>query len=75
VEAALKKLGLPPEEVLMLGDSRYDVESATRAGVRTVGVRCGGSTDQELAGAIAVYNDPADIVAHFDASPFAGGEG
>ena len=54
----------------MLGDTPFDLESASRAGVGVVAVRSGGH-DRDLDGALAVYDDPADILAHFDKSPFA----
>jgi HAD superfamily hydrolase (TIGR01509 family) len=69
VEAALRDAGFPAERVVMLGDTPYDVEAATRAGVRIVAVRSGGWDDDALAGAIAVYDDPADLLAHYDDSP------
>lgn len=69
VEAALGQAGCAAEEALMIGDTPYDVESATRAGVRIVAVRCGGWGDAELAGAVAVYDDPADILANYDRLP------
>jgi HAD superfamily hydrolase (TIGR01509 family) len=71
VRAALDSLGMPPESAVMLGDTPYDVEAARRAGVRVVAVRCGGWGDEDLAGAEAIYDDPADLLAHFDDSPFA----
>jgi len=71
VEAALARLGLAPDAAVMLGDTPYDVEAALRAGVRIVAVRCGGWGDEDLAGAAAIYDDPADLLAHFQTSPFA----
>lgn len=71
VGVALKKLGLAADEVVMLGDTPYDVESANGCGVGVVAVRCGGFSDEQLAGALAIYNDPADALAHYDCSPFA----
>lgn len=73
VQAALDKLGLAAGEVLMLGDTPYDIEAASRAGVKTVGLRCGGHDDEKLSGAIAIYDDPADLLAHYDESPFGRG--
>lgn len=70
VRAALKQAGSPREQTLMLGDTPYDVQAARRAGVRIVAVRCGGWSDPDLTGALAVYDDPRDLLAHFDASPF-----
>ncbi len=70
VLSALEKSGAVASEVIMLGDTPYDMESAGRAGVRIVGVRCGGWRDEDLDGAIAVYEDPADILRHYSESPF-----
>jgi phosphoglycolate phosphatase-like HAD superfamily hydrolase len=60
----------------MLGDTPYDVEAATRARVPAVALRCGGWwPDDALRGAAAIYDDPADLLAHFDTSPLAVGAG
>lgn len=67
----LKKLGYPPDEVLMIGDTKYDIEAAKKVGVGTIAFRCGGSSDAELAEAIAIYDGPADLLAHYDSSPLA----
>lgn len=69
VEAALKKLQMQPSEVLMLGDTPYDIQSADAAGVSVIAVRCGGFNDADLAGAKAIYDDPADLLAHYADSP------
>jgi HAD superfamily hydrolase (TIGR01509 family) len=66
VQAALQRLDLEPAEAMMVGDTPYDVEAATKAGVAIVGLRCGGWNDAGLRGAIAVYDDPADLLAHLD---------
>jgi HAD superfamily hydrolase (TIGR01549 family) len=70
VHAALEKAGLPPGEALMLGDSPYDIEAAGKAGVGLVALRCGGFSDEDLKGALAIYDDPADLLEHYDESPF-----
>ncbi|QDV39578.1 Phosphoglycolate phosphatase (plasmid) [Tautonia plasticadhaerens] len=42
-QAALGRLGgLGPDEVLVVGDTPYDAEAAAKAGIRTVGMTCGG---------------------------------
>lgn len=69
VEAALDKLKMEPSQVLMIGDTPYDIQSAKGAGVELIAVRCGGFDDEELKDAIAIYDDPADILAHYDSSP------
>lgn len=73
VQAALKAADARPEEAIMLGDTPYDVEASGRAGVRCVAVRCGGWGDAELGGAVAVYDDPSDLLARYAESPFAAG--
>lgn len=73
VQAALRKAGRPAAHCAMLGDTPYDVEAAARARVPVVALRCGGWDDDALRGAAAVYDDPADLLAHFDASPLANG--
>ena len=69
VEATLKKMNYSADEVVMLGDTPYDIESAQKIGIGTIAVRCGGWNDSALAGAIAIYDDPADLLAHYDSSP------
>lgn len=71
VQAAVARSGLAAGELVMIGDTPYDVEAATRAGVRAVALRCGGWDDRALAGAAAVYDGPADLLARFDRSIFA----
>lgn len=69
VQVALGKLGLAARAVLMLGDTPYDVQAANRASVGTIALTCGGWRAEELRGALTVYADPADLLAHFDVSP------
>ena len=57
-------------EVLMIGDTPYDIQSANGAGVGLIAVRCGGFDDEQLKEAIAIYDDPADLLAHYANSPF-----
>lgn len=74
VQVALKSADVDMADAIMLGDTPYDIEAATKAGVRLVAVRCGGWDDADLKGAIAVYDAPADLLAHYDTSPFARGQ-
>lgn len=71
VSAALHKLGVGPREAVMIGDTPYDIVAAARAGVSTIAFRCGGWKDRDLDGAIAIYDDPADLMARLDQSPLA----
>ncbi len=70
VEAAVKKSGFAPDELIMLGDTPYDVQAAIGAHVNLVGVLSGGWTKEELSGAIAIYDNPADLLHWYDQSPF-----
>lgn len=71
VEAAVSKLNMPASSLVMLGDTPYDIESANKAGVDVIALRCGGFDDNRLKDAIAIYNDPADLLSHYDTSPLA----
>jgi HAD superfamily hydrolase (TIGR01509 family) len=71
IQAALRKAGKRADTAIMVGDTPYDVEASLRAGVPIVTVRCGGLwTDADLKGSIAIFDDPADILAHYAHSPF-----
>ena len=72
VKAALAELGLDAGEVMMIGDTPYDIEAAARVGVQTIALRCGGWNEEDLTGAVAVYADPAELLARFESSPLAG---
>jgi len=69
---ALDKAGVAAERALAVGDSPFDVEAARKAGLATVAVRSGGFSDDALAGAVAIYDDVADLLARFEDSPLAG---
>ena len=71
VQAAVKKSGLKPDELVMLGDTPYDVQAAIGAHVNLVGLLSGGWTKEELSVDLAIYENPADLLRWYDASPFA----
>ena len=73
-EAALQRLGNPSaEQVIVVGDTPYDAEAAVKAGLRPIGLLCGGwsAADLKHAGCIATYDDPADLLAQYATSPLA----
>jgi len=69
VAVALKKLQMDPSQVVMIGDTPYDIESAAQCGIGVIALRCGGFSDSQLAEALAIYDDPADLVAQYADSP------
>jgi HAD superfamily hydrolase (TIGR01509 family) len=71
VLAALHKAKARPEQTLMLGDTPYDLQAATEAGVGFIGLRCGGYGDDALRGALAVYDDPSELLRELSRSPLA----
>ena len=71
MHVTMEKIGLPADEVVMLGDTPYDIESARKVGVGTIALRCGGWQDRDLAKALAIYTDTADLLSHYDTSPLA----
>jgi phosphoglycolate phosphatase-like HAD superfamily hydrolase len=65
---ALREHDLDPARSVVVGDTVWDVEAAEKAGLPCVGLLCGGISAAELraAGAVAVYDDPADLLDHLD---------
>jgi HAD superfamily hydrolase (TIGR01509 family) len=62
VQAALARSDTPASEAVMIGDTPYDIEAARRAGVDCIALRCGGWwREPDLAGAIAIAEDPRDL--------------
>ncbi|WP_260599959.1 HAD family hydrolase [Sphingomonas endolithica] len=71
--ALSKVTPLGPDEVLVVGDTPYDIEAAAKCGIAAVGLRSGKFPDAVLlkAGAIAIYDDVAALLADYDVSPLA----
>jgi len=71
VEAALDKAG--GGDGVMVGDSVFDCEAATNAGLQTIAVLTGGFSEQELrdAGAIAVFRSVEELERRLDETPLA----
>jgi HAD superfamily hydrolase (TIGR01509 family) len=71
--AALSRLAVSPQQAIVIGDTPYDAEAAAKAGLRTIGFLCGGWSEHELreAGCVAVFKDPADLLARYGESPLA----
>ena len=63
--SAIEKLGSPRrEDSVVVGDSPYDAMAATKAGIRSVGLRCGGFPEGDLvqAGYAQLFDDPCDLL-------------
>ncbi|MFD5160106.1 HAD family hydrolase [Streptomyces hawaiiensis] len=71
VEHALELAGVPARRAVFVGDTVWDMRAGSGAGVRCVGVLCGGvpRADLEEAGADAVYADPAHLLSALGDSP------
>ncbi len=71
VSAAIEKAGTG--EAVMVGDTTWDCEAATRAGIQTVAVLTGGFSEAELrdAGAVAVFRSIDELRGSLDDTPLA----
>lgn len=69
--AAAQAAGVERDHAVALGDTVWDVQAASAAGMRCICVCTGGISAQELreAGATAVYDDCRDLLARLDTSP------
>jgi phosphoglycolate phosphatase-like HAD superfamily hydrolase len=67
VEAA-RRLGTTTQGSYVIGDSIWDMIAAARCGGLGIGLLSGGYGRDELerAGALRVYDDPADMLLHLD---------
>jgi len=71
VRAALARTGCRAQEAVMIGDTPYDIEAAGRSGIGTIALRCGGWwRDDALRKAIAIYDDPSELLEKYALSPF-----
>jgi HAD superfamily hydrolase (TIGR01509 family) len=70
LRAALDQSGVDPRAAVFVGDSVWDVQAAGRLDIPCVCLACGGTSAGELseAGAVAVYDDPAALLAVLDDS-------
>ena len=68
VHAAIEECGITPAQLVMIGDTPYDVEAAAKAKLRTIAFLSGGWNKEALKGAVEIYDGPADLLAHYDSS-------
>lgn len=65
-QAALGKVRpLTASQVMVVGDTPYDIEAAAKCGIRAIALRSGGFDDAVLtsAGAVALYDDAGELLA------------
>ncbi|MEX1177115.1 MAG: HAD family hydrolase [Nitriliruptor sp.] len=62
--AACGQMGVTPEQAVLVGDSPWDAIAARLAGVRSIGVRCGGFSDRALreGGVARVVDHPRELI-------------
>lgn len=64
-EAAMERLpDIPKSDIIVIGDSPWDAIAAQKAGLRSLGVLCGGFAEKDLreAGFSEIYQDPAHLL-------------
>lgn len=73
VEDAATRSGCSRDGVVLVGDTPHDIAVGRRLGIDVIALRCGGWSVDSLRGAVAIYDDPRDLLAHYASSPFASG--
>ncbi|MDQ6860488.1 MAG: HAD family hydrolase [Verrucomicrobiota bacterium] len=70
-QRALKLLHLQSSDAIVVGDTPYDVQAAKKLDLPTIGLLCGGFSEDELraSGAVAIFRDPADLLDGYARSP------
>jgi phosphoglycolate phosphatase-like HAD superfamily hydrolase len=69
VHAALGRAGSVPARTILIGDTPYDIAAAHRAGIEAIALRCGGYwPDSAFHGALAIFDNPASLLAYWRAS-------
>ncbi|GCE27175.1 phosphoglycolate phosphatase [Dictyobacter alpinus] len=73
IHATIDLIGLDPDQLIMIGDTAYDIEAASKASLATIAFRSGGWSDRDLKGALAIYDGPEDLLNHYAESPLSRG--
>jgi HAD superfamily hydrolase (TIGR01509 family) len=73
VHAALQRIDGSPQDAVMVGDTPWDVEAASRAQVGTLAVRTGGFGVDELreAGALEIFESVRELCERIEETPLA----
>ncbi len=72
-QLSLEKLCVDAKDAIVVANSPHDAETASKANLKVVGLRCGGFPDHLLlnSGVVALFKDPGDLFQHYNASPIA----
>ena len=68
----MAKLGdVSPEDCVVLGDSPFDAQAASKAGIPAIGFLCGGFSEGDLlkAGYRSLYWGAPDLLEKYESSP------
>jgi HAD superfamily hydrolase (TIGR01549 family) len=68
-QAAVRQLhGIAKNRIVVFGDSPYDAEASAKAGLRSIGVLCGGFAASSLtkSGCSAIYRSPSNILINYE---------
>jgi HAD superfamily hydrolase (TIGR01509 family) len=73
VQIALARAGVGADRAVFVGDTVWDAEASTRAGVTSIGLLSGGVSraEQMDSGARVVFSDTLDLTEHIGDSPIA----
>lgn len=65
IEAAISQSGYETGEMVMIGDTPYDIKASQKAHLRAIGFLCGGWSAEELVGAAQIYAGPWQLYEKF----------
>jgi HAD superfamily hydrolase (TIGR01509 family) len=68
LEAASRQLNISPTELVLIGDTPYDIAAASRIDMPSIGFLCGGWSVQALEGAEEFYTGPWDLLKKWETS-------
>ncbi len=73
LQTALDRVAVAAKDAVMIGDTVWDGKAAAAAGVTFVGLCSGGISAADLreSGAVAVYENPAELLSQLQTSPLA----
>jgi HAD superfamily hydrolase (TIGR01509 family) len=69
-DLVLEQLQISPDQAVVVGDSPHDAEAAQKAGIKSIGLLCGGFPNDSLrtAGMGSLYADPSELLKHLESA-------